>query len=319
MQEVLLLPKHGFMSAASDPPRRSTDVEKVGTAEQATITFHENGKQRDPYQSNVAGIEGVNAYYAEDGEILVFNKGEHKNGFAICTACGYADSERESKKGATLPSGFEKHTPLRIANKKAKCWKNSSKVPPTLRNQVLAARETTDVLMLDISDKYGFKTQAGDKNLMLTLARALQASGAYLLQLDEREIGVMTVPTGEGGEYFGAILYDNVPGGAGHVLEILKLGRTWLDKAREIMFVDEKHNLQCENACLDCLLNFSAQFDSSILKRREALRLLDALLGEVPPEAEEELALIEDSIRRDSVLDSLLKERHRRRQARRQV
>jgi hypothetical protein len=318
-QEKLLLPKHGFMSAASEPPRRGTDVERVGSAERATITFHKNGKLSDPYKNDVAGIEGLNAYYAEGGEILVFNDGDHDNGFAICTACGYADSEREKKRGADLPSGFEKHAPLRIARKNVRCWKKASSASPVLRNQTLAAKETTDVLMLDLSEKYGCKTYACDANLMLTLARALQAAGAKLLELDEREIGVMVVPTGEGGCYFGPTLYDNVPGGAGHVLEILNLGKAWFVEARRLMFVNNKHHEECESACLDCLLNFSAQFDSVNLKRREAVHLLDILLGDVPIEAEEESVLVSpDDENAEIIAQAIRAKRERHRQAKRQ-
>ena len=291
--EKLLFPKHGFTSAASQPPSRSTEVEKIGSAEQATITFHENGKIREPFRTNVADIEGMNAYYSEDGEILVFNSGENMNGFAICTSCGYTNSERAKNKGTGYPSGFENHTPLHISNKKIKCWGKTNN-PSSLRNQMLSARETTDVLMVDISDKYGFRSFAEDRPLMLTLARALQASGAKLLGIDEREIGVMIIPTGEGGSCWGATLYDNVPGGAGHVLEMLKLGREWFDEAKELMFVSEEHHQLCNTACLDCLLNFSAQFDSSLLKRREAVSLLDKLLGDTISEDKDEIQLNND-------------------------
>lgn len=276
--ERLLFPKHGFTSAAWDKPRRSTDVEKVGSAEQATITFHKNGKIAPPLRKNVGGINGLNAYYAEGGEILVVNKGDNGNGFAICTRCGYAESERKKNKDIDLPPGFSTHTPLHIENKKIQCGGKNAKTASPLRKHILAAHETTDVLMLDISENYGVRGEASDKDIVLTFARALQAAGAKLLELDEREIGVMVVPTGEEGRYWGATLYDNVPGGAGHVIEMLNLGREWFVEARQLMYVSEEHHLLCETACLDCLLNFSAQFDSANLHRREAVALLDKLL-----------------------------------------
>ena len=308
----LLLPKHGFMSAASEPPRRGTDVERVGSAEQATVTFYTKGEQHEPYQRDVADITGLNAYYAEGGEILVYNEGDHHNGFAICTSCGYADSEREPKRGTDLPAGFDIHTPLYEANRKRRCRLNGA-LPPSLRNRTLAARETTDVLLLDISAKYGFKDKAKDDDLMLTLARALQAAGAKLLEIDEREIGVMTVATGEGGAYRGATLYDNVPGGAGHVLEMLNRSREWLETARELMYINEQHDQRCESACLDCLLNFSAQFDSSRMKRREAVQLLDNLLNDAMPNEGEELTLISEETGQEA--EAQQAERQRRRQA----
>ena len=82
------------------------------------------------------------------------------------------------------------------------------------------------------------------------------------------------------------VLYDNVPGGAGHFLELLSPERTWLEAARETMFVDEEHDKICETACLDCLLTFGAQESMrlGLLQRRLTLKILDALLqgGSLP-------------------------------------
>lgn len=50
----------------------------------------------------------------------------------------------------------------------------------------------------------------------------------------------------EGGGGWGTVLYDNVPGGAGHVRELLSLGRSWLEEARRVMYINEKHNRTCE-------------------------------------------------------------------------
>ena len=83
--------RHGFASAAWDPPRRSTDVERVGTAEPMTITFRQ--EERFLATKSLGGVGGVEARYREDGELLVINRGEKKFGFAICQRCGYADSE----------------------------------------------------------------------------------------------------------------------------------------------------------------------------------------------------------------------------------
>jgi hypothetical protein len=127
-----------------------------------------------------------------------------------------------------------------------------------LRNQALAARETTDVLLLDFSGCLALEQQ-DDQALITTLAYALHRAAAELLQLDARELGVDTMPAGEAGRGLGVLLYDNVPGGAGHVRELLELGRGWLERAKEIMFVDEAHDQRCQSACLDCLLSFQAQ------------------------------------------------------------
>ncbi len=274
-----LLPMHGFSSAAWDPPKISTDVERVGRTEQATITFVQRDGADLEEQEHFGGIVGLRALYREDGELLVYNTGEYQKGFAICLKCGYADSEKHLGDGRIhLPSAFERHSPLTSTREERFCWGNHE-TPGVFRNHALAARQTTDILLLDFSSCLNHL--ADNAELLWTLAQALEISGAKLLELDSRELGTLVIPAGERGRGLGAVLYDNVPGGAGHVHELLALGRQWLEEARNVMFVNEQHNETCETACLDCLLTFDAQepMRRGLLQRQLAFRVLDALLG----------------------------------------
>lgn len=274
----LLLVKHGFVTAAWDPPRRSTDVERVGRAEPMTITFRAGADVTE--WTNVGGIPNLRARYREDGELLVANRGDHGRGFAICLKCGYADSERKGgrRRGSTdLPSGFEDHPPLRDPNRKHRCRVGGAAVP-TLRQQILAARESTDVLLLEFDGCLG--PDATDASLIQTLGYALQRGGCYLLELDSREIGVLPVPSGDQGRAWGVVLYDNVPGGAGHVRELIDFDREWLDRAERVLFRDPEHHRRCESACLECLLSFDAQaaMASRPFVRRRAWETLRRLM-----------------------------------------
>ena len=133
----------------------------------------------------------------------------------------------------------------------------------------------------------------GDRTLVSTLAYALQRAAAKILQMDGREIGVLTVPAGKMGSGLGALLYDNVPGGAGHVRELLEYDRQWLEEAKRILYMDETHNRRCRTACLDCLLSFDTQSASSVglLSRPRALESLARMLsGEPPPAADKPAA-----------------------------
>ena len=76
-----------------------------------------------------------------------------------------------------------------------------------------------------------------DKALVTTLGYALQRAAAYILQLDSREIGVLTAPSGYMGQGLGTLLYDNVPGGAGHVRELLS-NRTRMARSRQRLPMD---------------------------------------------------------------------------------
>jgi hypothetical protein len=287
--EPLLLPRHGFTSAAWDPPKRSADVDMVAQIERATITFT---RPADPAAGSLqvadfAGIPGLLARYQEDGEILVFNRGRSNVGFAICTDCGYAESEPRLKPGERaegvvgLPASFLNHSALTEPNCRFTC------IPPgepahTIRRQTLAARETTDVLLLDVSACLPPVSDDEEAEALVeTLARALQSAGARLLELDPRELGAMVVPAGRAGERRGAVVYDNVPGGAGHVRELLDTGREWFDEALRVLRGDDAHHACCETACLDCLLTFDAQeaVNRGVLRRRLAHDALTAILA----------------------------------------
>lgn len=288
-----MFPRHGFSGAAWDPPKWSSSVELVGEAQTAAQAFiYADGEDVIPNTRDFGGVPGLSAYYKEDGELLVYNAGEREIGFAICLNCGYADSERKIADGRmNLPTGFERHARLSAPKNEPRfrCWRQNE--APVIRNETLAAREVTDVLLMDFSAPLA--EDMGDRTLVATLGYALQRAAAKILQMDGREIGVLTVPAGENGRGLGAMLYDNVPGGAGHVRELLEYGIQWLEEARGILYINETHDKRCRTACLDCLLSFDTQAASSVglLSRPRAHAALSRMLnGEPPPAAPEPAA-----------------------------
>ena len=277
----MLFPKHGFSSAAWDPPKFNTKVERIGFVETATMTFLQDRDEEITSVENLGDIHGLVCYYQEDGEILVYNRGKKDCGFAICLKCGFAESETHYGDGIQeLPTDFVNHAPLHSSNPWTRCWPDAK--PHIIRRQVLAAREITDVLMVDFVRCPDFPVH--DLALITTLGYALQRAGVQVLELDTREIGVMTVPAGEHGSAWGVVLYDNVSGGAGHVRELLGLDRLWLEEALRVLYCNPEHHDRCETACLDCLLGIDAQTAVSrgLLKRKQAHRVLDLLLQGSP-------------------------------------
>lgn len=274
----LLLPTHGFSTAGWDPPRRSRQVEIVGHVEQATLTFTQSGTSKSAHDKrveNFGDIAGLTVEYREHGELLVFNEGERGQGFALCLFCGYSESEIDPS-GGKLPRSFTRHAAL-FSSKKTKCAGAGG--PHHWRNQVLAARETTDLLLVDMHVPLG--RFGREQTVVATLGLALQHAGAELLELNTRELGNLVVPAPPNGINLGVVLYDNVPGGAGHVAQLLRFGRELFEEARRKLYVDDAHNACCEFACLDCLLTFEAQSQMALglLHRRHTLAVLDWMLG----------------------------------------
>ncbi len=179
-----------------------------------------------------------------------------------------------------LPTSFLRHSPVTSPKPWDVCWRDGDRTP-VLRNQILSARETTDVLLLDFTDCLG--QLATDESLVTTLAYAFPNAAARLLELDSRELGVLVVPTGSGGITRGAVICDNVPGGAGHVRELLAQGGNWIRETHRVLFVNQDHHQRCESGCLDCLLSFDAQraTGNRPFSRRQAHQCLTRLLEQV--------------------------------------
>jgi hypothetical protein len=281
----ILLPKHGFTTAVWDRPRRPTVTELSGRVEIADGTFFSPGEsqldQTQPFES-IGGIAGVAGLYRERGTLLVYTKAEHGHGFAICTKCGYAEPELRSTGAGRmdLPSRFENHYALdrNAKQKNAVCW--TGEEATVLRHQWLAALQTTDVLLLDLSG--ACNAADCDRTVAATLGHALRLGAARLLELDSRELGSTSVTHNQ---QPAILLYENSPGGAGHLFQVLRTSeaqKEWLQVTlRDVLFVNESHHAQCETACLDCLLTFDTQGEvaSGSIHRRRAHALLTTLMS----------------------------------------
>jgi len=281
----MLIPRHGYATAAYEKPRTYGQWKQVGRPETATVAFADRDPTQDgsaPETFELGGVHRLLARYLEQGEILAFNRGdeEHGLGFAICTRCGHAESERvppgpKATGLLGLPQGFERH-PRLDDPEGHRCWHGKDPQVVTLRHHVLAARQLTDVLLVDLS---AFDAARANRTLAPTLGHALRIAGAKILEVDSRELGVLETFTGRPSTP-SPVLYDAVPGGVGHVLELARDGRAWLEATRALLRGTPEHDATCQGACLDCILTFDSQHDVARgrLDRRFALRMLDTWL-----------------------------------------
>ncbi len=276
-----MFPRFGYTTAAWEPPKPpGRNLDRVGevvlsTAGGFTLSA---ATKNDPQFGGVPRL--VAKYYeAGDGELLLRNAGgaawdKAGFGFAVCTRCGFSTSEeRPYNPNGTLPlpRKFSDHASVFSPTLKTRCWPKSLQTEPVLRHKVLAARESTDVLILD------WPIDA-DEAPLFSLGRALLLAGARLLELDSRELGLELKPRG-GGE-FSLLFHDSTPGGSGHCFELMSLGRTWLEEARRILRGSPSHDASCRRACLECLLDFAGQFHAHRLDRKAALELITAAFGD---------------------------------------
>jgi hypothetical protein len=185
-------------------------------------------------------------------------------GFAICTKCGYAESEIEKVNLGSydkLPSLFKKHSSIYSESSANICLETS---PTIWRNHNLMAQMITDAIM--IIPRRDIK----DISLAQALANALQLSGAEELGIDEREISALIQ---EVDEKLTILMYDNQSGGVGYVYDLAKnRWHDWLEKTKKRLYINEKHNKECLNGCIQCIVTMNT---SEPLPRREALEYLE--------------------------------------------
>ena len=170
-----------------------------------------------------------------------------------------------------LPKDFDKHASVFYSDPSSFCWEKGEQTPSVLRNRVLAARELTDMILIEWP-----RAMSHERDAVFSLGRALVLGGTRLLELDERELGMELVPLRD--KKLGIAVYDTAPGGAGHCRELVDDGEKWIEATRGVLYVNHRHHLRCRKACLECILDFSGQYFASRLNRPAALDLLDAAM-----------------------------------------
>ncbi|MGH2279577.1 DUF1998 domain-containing protein [Aliarcobacter sp. ERUVET-7] len=169
-----------------------------------------------------------------------------------------------------MPISFKKHSSIYSESSANICLENS---PTIWRNHNLIAKMITDAIM--IIPKRDIK----DISIAQTLANAMQLSGAEELGIDEREINALIQ---EVDGKLSILIYDNQSGGVGYVYDLAKnRWNDWLEKTRQRLFIDEKHNEECLNGCIKCVVTMNT---SEPLPRRETL---DYLEGKTMPKNED--------------------------------
>lgn len=165
------------------------------------------------------------------------------------------------------------------------CWKDGDE-PSVSRNVTLAAEQTTELLRLDFSPwLFRFGVPPHDA-IIAALAAALKLSGAKLLEIDARELGMMDIfPTGVKGAGLGVLLYDDIPGGCGHVRDLMENAENWLRAARDLLHGSDAHHKACLHGCIDCILSAFSREAAIHPDRLGAHDLLNALLSGQPWQA----------------------------------
>jgi DEAD/DEAH box helicase domain-containing protein len=258
-----LIPKYGYITAASDKLTYKTGKpEKIGKLK-IYSSIHISSENDVNFTYNDFSI-----IYKEKALIYGINKGKKGLGFAICTKCGYAESELEKVNNGSydkLSTSFKKHPSIYSEASSNICLESS---PTIWRNYNLMAKMTTDAIIIIPKREI--------KNILIaqTLANAMQLSGAEELGIDEREISTLIQ---EVNGKLNIIIYDNQSGGVGYVYDLVKnRWNEWIKKTKQRLFINEKHNKECINGCIKCVVTMNT---NRPLPRKETLDYLEGKIS----------------------------------------
>lgn len=197
--------------------------------------------------------------------LFQYSAGLHGHGYAICLACGLAESQTQHDE---LPKTFKKeHKRLRSS---AIC-RGSFNSWMIKKNLHLGFFQQTDMFQLALRENGRW---LNDKTFATSLAVAMRQALAEILGVEVEELGYATTLLRLDGQESRIItLYDSCTGGAGFASQAGAHLHELLQKTQEIL----QCGRECERACHACLLSHDTRYDHQYLNRHHALDFLDRL------------------------------------------
>jgi len=258
LQGIFVEPSYGFRTFISEDGQVPVEVRPQRTFATRVYFSHYNWAQEEPFLNEgvaetITGIQ-IQKRYSRYGVLAVLNPGRSERGFWLCPYCGYGDA---------VASGIPKthKTP----------WGSSCK--GKMRQVFLGHEFQGDVLELRF---LGSAFDKSDQGFWLSLTAALLAGASKALDIERDDIdGTVLQFGGEG--YRSIVLFDNVPGGAGHTRRI----STELENVMKAAFTIADNCSGCsrDQSCNACLRNFRNQYAHDLLRRGPVADSLGKILS----------------------------------------
>jgi len=257
---TFIVPEFGFFS--TEPPKsvKLTRPERLYSSRVYFSEFASTPAAADfvRFGAGRQGAEHALDYrYSRHGRLVVVNSGRGGRGFTICQHCGYA---RPVALRPPHHATFEHRT----------AYGRQCNGPR--RTLHLGHEFLTDVLELRFS---GPPIMDSENSLWLSLTYACLEGAASALGIERDDMDGCLYPYASGGHAPAIILYDSIPGGAGHVKRVAEhladVLREALRRVRSCKQCDE------DTACYACLKSYDNQFCHHLLKRGPVGCFLEAL------------------------------------------
>jgi len=231
-----IVPQFGFITELA-PPKKPGEARPERTYSTRTY-YNGNSKEIGELRVSLKDVDIV-VKSSVDGELAVINHAGYR-GFKVCFTCGYAILGSESVKS--------KHkTP----------W--GTECSGILRSRLFLGHEfKTDVLQIQFE---GYS----DSNLgfWYSLLYSLLEGASKTLEIDRQDLDGVLYPSEGDPSRPSLVLFDDVPGGAGHVQRITKSKHiivNVLETALEILDNCDCGGIEKNTSCYGCLRNYSNQY-----------------------------------------------------------
>lgn len=256
---TFLVPEYGFIAedkvelATSRKPEKTYRGDIIYVGDQ-----HELQNSEDSVR--LIGNKIFKISSTMNDELLVLNKSD----FYICESCGYAKVFDHTKIDEIIKAPEHKTAYGRPCKNKF------------FKRRTLGHKFKTDVLYMSVQD-------ALDTSTALSVLYALLEAISYQLDIERGDIsGCIHQRYIEGSSQTAFVLFDNVPGGAGHVRRIGSLDEIGLKKVLNTA-LEVVQNCKCggeeaDSACYSCLCNYQNQRVHHKLSRRKAIDWLTEIV-----------------------------------------
>lgn len=261
----LIRPEFGFLASreTGDPGERRPEriyASRVYFSEYVSETDGRQVQREPVLELSNKGIQ-VSYSYSRYGKLAVVNSGIGNAGFRICTACGWAEP-----------------APVTVVGRRPR--RDSGHENPRTRQPCQGRIETyhlghefiTDVLGIYFT---GPLVRAGQNDQWYSTLYALLEGASEALGIARDDLDGTLYPY-QTGAAPALMLFDNVPGGAGHVRRIAEALPDVFKAAW-----GRVNRCECgeETSCYECLRNFSNQYVHDQLRRGLARKFLQAVIG----------------------------------------
>ena len=249
-----IVPQFGFITDSA-PPGKPGEARPDRTYTTRTY-FRGVSKETESLKITLRGVNVV-VIPATDGELAVINHAGYQ-GFKVCYNCGYAMLGNEQVKSPHF-------TPLRT-----ECRGKFTRV-------YLGHEFKNDVLQIRFE---GYAN--GDPGFWYSHLYALLEGASKSLEIDRQDLDGVLYPYS--GDLAGPalILFDDVPGGAGHVRRIAENQKRFIDVLKvslEKLLLCNCGGVERNTSCYGCLRNYRNQFCHDQLKRGPIIDFISAILG----------------------------------------